>query len=286
MSDYIFHIFPDQRFIDLTLYQYGWEKCKPNQSFGPHVRNHYLFHFVIAGSGYLYTNDQDGEIHKQRVRSNQGFLISPHMSTTYAADPNHPWEYVWIEFDGLRAKELMTLSGLNIENPIYKSSDTELSSKLQDELLHIIHNSDASPLHLIGHLYEVMDLMSASSKNRINTSSGKLTDFYIHEAMSFIEQNYENQITIEDIADFCQLNRSYFGKIFKRSIGSTPQEFLLNYRMKKATELLKMTSIPIKDISVSVGYPNQMHFSRAFKRQHGISPRDWRSKNKLHEHRL
>ena len=88
-------------------------------------------------------------------------------------------------------------------------------------------------------------------------------------------------ISVEDIASTCGLNRSYFGKIFKNAVGKSPQEFLLNYRMIKACELLKLTQLSIGDISSAVGYDNQLHFSRAFKNIYGISPRDWRKQNRL-----
>lgn len=106
-----------------------------------------------------------------------------------------------------------------------------------------------------------------------------LRDFYIKEAFSFIEQNFQNDISVEDIAASCGLNRSYFGKIFHENMGKTPQEFLISYRMTKATELLKLTALSIADIGNAVGYPNQLHFSRAFKNVYGISPRQWRYEN-------
>ena len=96
------------------------------------------------------------------------------------------------------------------------------------------------------------------------------------EAFAFIEQNFQNDISVEDIAATCGLNRSYFGKIFHESTGKSPQEFLISYRMTKATELLKLTDLSISDIGNVVGYPNQLHFSRAFKNVYGMSPRDWR----------
>ena len=86
---------------------------------------------------------------------------------------------------------------------------------------------------------------------------------------------------MEDIAAFCNLNRSYFGKIFRDAVGKSPQEFLISYRMTKAAELLKLTELTIKDIGNAVGYPSQLHFSRAFKKTYGISPREWRSENKI-----
>ena len=90
-----------------------------------------------------------------------------------------------------------------------------------------------------------------------------------------------NDITIENIAESSGLNRSYFGKIFKESVGRSPQEFLISYRMIKAAELLKLTSYSINEIGCAVGYPNQLHFSRAFKNVYGVSPRKWRSENAI-----
>ena len=125
-----------------------------------------------------------------------------------------------------------------------------------------------------------MDYLLQSAKSTKLVSSGRMSDYYIKEAMNYIEQNFQNNISIEDIATVCGINRSYLGKIFRNSIGRSPQEFLMNYRMVKATELLKLTSLSIADISSAVGYENQLHFSRAFKNIYGVSPREWRNQNK------
>ena len=107
-----------------------------------------------------------------------------------------------------------------------------------------------------------------------------MSEYYIKEAINYIEQNFQNNISIEDIAAVCGINRSYFGKIFRSIVGQSPQEFLINYRMIKATELLKLTSLSIADIGSAVGYENQLHFSRAFKNVYGVSPRDWRNQHR------
>ena len=88
-------------------------------------------------------------------------------------------------------------------------------------------------------------------------------------------------ITVEDMAQRLNLDRSYFGKVFKETMGIAPQEFLIRYRMSRAAELLKTSDITIKDISIQVGYPNQLHFSRAFKNVYGISPRAYRQNNRI-----
>ncbi len=279
MSEVIFSIFPSENFVDMGLYQFGWEQCDPSQSFGPAARNHYLFHLCLSGTGTLYAENTKGESITYKIKSGQGFMIFPHQICTYIADHDIPWEYVWIEFDGLRAKETIELAGLSIDQPVYRALYKDIAETMKNEMLYIVNHKEESPFHLIGHLYLFIDSFVRSSTSTKTTGGTRLRDFYIKEAITYIEQNFQNDISIEDIAVSCGLNRSYFGKIFREEMGKSPQEFLISYRMTKATELLKITRLSIADIGNGVGYPNQLHFSRAFKNVYGISPRQWRNEN-------
>lgn len=279
MQNWIFSIFPNQNFVDLGLFQFGWERCAPAHSFGPAARNHYLFHYILSGTGTLMADDSKGVTQTYSIKSMQGFMIFPNQITTYVADKQLPWEYVWLEFDGLRVKSLLETIGLSLDKPVYHARNKNLREDMANEMLYISRHKDESPFHLIGHLYLFLDYLLRSAADEQLEHGSKLREFYIHEALTYIEHNFQNEITIEDIAGVCGLNRTYFGKIFKEALGKTPQEFLLNYRMLKAAELLKLTSLSIGDVGLAVGYANQMHFSRAFKNNYGISPREWRYQN-------
>ncbi len=264
MNDLMFSVFPNENFIDLSLYHFVREQCKPAHSFGHAARNHYLYHYVISGTGTLMADDSSGETKTYSVKSMQGFIIFSDQITTYIADKNVPWEYIWTEFDGLRAKSIVDAAGLSPDNPVYKARSKELRENMMNEMIYITENSNSSPFHLIGHLYLFIDYLARSAAEIKIRQGSKLRDFYIHEALAFIEQNFQNDITVEDIAEVCGLNRSYFGKIFKEAVGKSPQDFLLNYRMVKAAELLKLTKLSVGDISNAAGYDNQLHYSRAF----------------------
>lgn len=69
MSNILFSIFPNERFVDLGLYQYGWEQCEPLHSYGPFARNHYLFHYVISGTGTLMSTDSKGITNTYQIKS-------------------------------------------------------------------------------------------------------------------------------------------------------------------------------------------------------------------------
>lgn len=280
MGNVFFNIFPNENFIDLGMLQCGREACTPCHSFGPVTRNHYLFHYVLSGTGTLMADDAKGITQTYSVRSGQGFLIFPEQITTYYADQHSPWEYSWIEFDGLRVKEALSLTDFSLNHPIYHPHSKDLQEQMVKEMNYIISHPKESSFHLLGHLYLFFDYFIQSAKSTRLTQSSKMSDYYIQEAIHYMEQNFQNDISIEEIAAVCGINRSYLGKIFRNSIGRSPQEFLMNYRMVKATELLKLTTLSIADIGTAVGYGNPLHFSRAFKNIYGVSPREWRNEHK------
>ncbi len=294
LPDKLYTIFPNEYYMDIMLYQHGFERCVPGYSFGPAVRSHYLFHFVYEGSGTLYATSRDGMQHSYHIEKNQGFLISPKQITTYVADPDTPWEYAWVEFDGAKATEWMNQTGLSADNPVYTCKDPSSLPVIQKELKTLVagtaktesiasdpstFSSVSTSLFQIGHFYLFMDVLMHSSAHYNSTGNMNQKDFYIREAVSYIEQNFSEPITIEDIADFCCLNRSYLGKIFKDALNKTPQQYLIYYRMKQATQFLKYTNMSVGEIGKAVGYPNQLHFSRAFRNVYKMPPTKWREKN-------
>lgn len=281
MSDAIFNMVNNNdNFIDLNICQYGYEKCKSSHSFGPAIRQNFLFHFVISGQGKLITENSEKENVTYEISKGQGFLICPNQCCHYIADDKIPWEYAWIEFNGLKAQECLTLAGLSIDNPIYQSDD-DTYKKIKEQINDIINSDKTDPLQAIGNLYLFLYLIKSTSKNKMKQTYGNLKNFYVKQAIEYIENNYNRNITVEEISNICGLNKSYFGKIFKDIVNITPQEFLIKYKMAKACELLKTTNYSIKEVGVRVGYENQLHFSKVFKHTYQISPREWKLKNQF-----
>lgn len=175
----------------------------------------------------------------------------------------------------------MELAGLSYKSPVYSLAVPEYGQTLQERMMTIVRSQNASNMERIGHLYLFMDCLIKYSASKKQLQGGKLSEFYAREAVVYIEHNYNKDITVEDIAQKCKLDRSYFGKVFKKVVGESPQEFLIHYRMTKAADALITGDESIGDIGVAVGYPNLLHFSRAFKGVYGVSPREYRQKNKI-----
>ena len=92
--------------LSLNVYNTGYQRCEAGYTWGPGTRDHYLFHYVTQGKGALST--PEGEV---RVESGGLFLIRPGELTAYTADPEDPWVYYWVGFNGTEAHRLVNLTG-------------------------------------------------------------------------------------------------------------------------------------------------------------------------------
>ena len=102
-------------------------------------------------------------------------------------------------------------------------------------------------------------------------------DVYVEYALDMIHDNYD-KVRVEDIARYIGINRSYLANIFKKKTGMSPQQYLMQFKLKKARELLMDTDLPIQNIAMQVGYDNPLTFSKIFKNYYGESPRTYRSR--------
>lgn len=270
----------DVPFIDLNIIQCGSETCEPNHTFGPAKRDHYLFHYILSGKGVLESELPNHSTAAYSVHRNQGFLIYPDQTATYTADADTPWDYLWIEFDGLRVKENFDAIGITPTQPVYKSDDESLRELMLEEMKFITEHPEAPVLQIIGHLYLFFDHLLQSRKKTVKREAYKIKDYYVRSTIEYIGQNYKNKISIADIAAKCGIDRSYLCKLFHKSVGKSPGAYLMQYRMIQACSLLKETELPVSIIAHECGYDNPLNFSRSFKKVLGVSPRNWRNANR------
>ncbi|MFG5867484.1 helix-turn-helix domain-containing protein [Clostridium perfringens] len=184
---------------------------------------------------------------------------------------------MWIEFNGIKAKLYMEEAGLTPANPIFKLKESINSLKIIEEMKSIISNNKKNPSFLIGHLYLFINSLIEFSLNSTLNELDTLNELYIREALNFIEENYNRNISVEDVSNRCNLSKSYFTRIFKKHMNTTPQEFLIQYKMLQACNLLKDKSLSISQVAELLGYSNQFNFSVAFKKKFNLSPSKWRT---------
>lgn len=97
----------------------------------------------------------------------------------------------------------------------------------------------------------------------------------IEQSKMYIEENYNDHITLEDVAAHVYMNKSYFSNFFKNRMGMNFRDYLRNYRIEKSIHFLTHTDMKIYEIAQAVGYSDSSHFIRAFKVVTGKKPEEY-----------
>ncbi len=258
---------------DLIVYYYGMEKCK-SQHHWTGVRDHYLIHYIMSGKGiFIYNNET------YHLRAGQGFLICPNILSYYKADKEQPWEYCWIGFQGRKAKHYLSQLNLNMKQPIFYCQSKESIEKIVRQMMDTKSYSNGRELRLTGLLYHFFAELAQSETPSSSMDHGQnYSQIYVNKATDFIEKNYSRKITIENIADYVGIDRKYLSRLFKDILHTSPQSFLINYRLNKACILLVENKLSITHIAHSVGYDDALLFSKMFKKYKGMSPTQYRKR--------
>lgn len=106
---------------------------------------------------------------------------------------------------------------------------------------------------------------------------------YIRKAIEYVHENYSEDINIESLCNYLDINKCYFCSLFKKSTGYTFSYFLNHFRIEKSKSLLKDTDLNLLDIAISVGFNNQNYYSMVFKKYTNQSPSVYRACSALKE---
>jgi AraC family transcriptional regulator len=95
--------------------------------------------------------------------------------------------------------------------------------------------------------------------------------------LDFVAAHYAKTITIEELANIGALSPSHFSRLFKQTIGRSPMQFIMAYRVEQAKKQLSHQNQPLIDIALECGFADEAHFSRVFKQAERITPKAHRA---------
>lgn len=103
----------------------------------------------------------------------------------------------------------------------------------------------------------------------------------VSQAIRYIHEHYELPLTIDSLATILECSPRHLARLFRNSdIGQSPSDYLIRFRMQKASELLIQTELTLQDIAINVGYQDGYYFSRMFKKYMGLSPIRYRQQHR------
>lgn len=254
--------------LSLRVYNVGREQCKSLHQWGPGIRNFYLIHHIVSGKGIYKVDNKSYDIGIGNT-----FLIYPGTEITYIADKDEPWEYYWVGFSGNDARIIINQTDFTKDNPVICIDMDDRFEELLMDIYHTKGNSDSSIIKMSGYLMLALSYLierSTHKKLRHNSSNE-----YTKKALGYIEYHYTEKLTVQDIADYIGISRSQLYRVFMELYQKSPMDIILEYRIRMACQLLKTSKLSIGSVGYSVGFEDNLYFSRAFKKIMGISPREY-----------
>jgi AraC-like DNA-binding protein len=237
----------NRRFADLNPLVYGHERCRPNHSFGPAVRNYTLIHYVVSGCGTYTTRGVTYTVHP-----GEAFRILPGETTVYTADAKDPWNYRWIGFDGALSERFRELP------PVFS-----LSERAAEIFFFSPENDGMQEYRLASELFRFY--AELFTHHRAEQSH------YVRRVKDYVRAMYMQEVRVERIAEQMNLDRRYLSRVFKERTGETIQEYLISVRMEEAKRCLHQ-GCSVGETARLCGYEDVCNFSKMFKARTGISP--------------
>lgn len=195
-------------------------------------------------------------------RGNEELLRSIELLFDKYKEAKYPFELV----------ELSVLEMFNIGNEVIKEYNMDIDLE-KYSLNHLYKN-----IYKYETLEDIKQLMLSfystilSKVKEKNKFLDNRYSKYTIKCISYIEGNYGKQISLQNAADFIGVNAAYLSKVFKNDVSKNFVEFLNNYRVEKAKELIQMKSYKIKEISELVGFNNYNYFFKVFKQITDVTP--------------
>lgn len=261
---------------ELFLTVCGIERCPADKFYGPTVRDDYHVHFILHGKGTLEIGDKSYSLSRGQI-----FVIPPDIETYYYADPKDPWHYTWVSFGGSKAAVYLEKAGISADHPVrdaYIQPEDFLA--YTEKILDHHELTIANELTRTALLYEILALLVQSqNQNQALKRQEIMPDYspelYVNYALEYICNNYTH-VRVQDIASYIGITRSYLTRIFKQQLNTSPQEYILTYRMEQGRRLLCTTKLSVQEVAARIGYEDPLTFSKVFKHAFGLSPKYYR----------
>ena len=236
------------------------------------ILQEYQLVYISEGEGTFKTQS----IEATTIKAGTMFLLFPGEWHTYYPDINIGWKQYWIGFKGTNIDNRVQHGFLRKDSPIFNVG-------VNEEVIHLYRQAIETAEHekayfqqmLAGITNHLLGLMYSLNRNN-QLSKSKYLSEEINKARVLMREGIETSLSIQEIAERLGISYSTFRKQFKNYTGLSPARYLQDLKLQRAKELLRTTSLSIKEIAYSLNFESPDYFSTQFKKKMGKKPSDFR----------
>ncbi|SET04160.1 AraC-like ligand binding domain-containing protein [Paenibacillus sp. NFR01] len=250
----------------------------------PRARYHYrerpngcdtcILIYCAEGKGTVNINGTDHTLNERQL-----IVIPSETAHAYSADSAHPWTIYWFHFKGEQANNYAALLKGGAGPLPLSAHDSEKFIAHFHQCFDLLSDSAYSTMHqILAMQTAAYALSSLAIISERETGDRKMQ--YIETAIHLMNMRLEENLTLDEIANYVQISRQHLNHLFKTSVGFAPVDYYLRLKIQRACQLLDLTSLSIKEVCHALGFKDPYYFSRLFRKIIGLSPTDYRNKLK------
>jgi AraC-like DNA-binding protein len=222
--------------------------------------------YVTKGGG-LFSSAQ---IPNTAIEEGTMVLLRPGEWHTYRPNDATGWECYWVGFSGAVTGSLVN------ENTIISIGYDEEMVALYRKMLEVSNGERPGYQQLLsGILVHLLAYLFYREKDRTWRDKEVLSK--IEKARLIIREKINSPFSPEEIAVSLNMSYTWFRRIFRQYTGMAPAQYISQLRIQKAKEMLSVTTMPVKEIALELGYESIDYFSTQFKKQTGQTPTQFRA---------
>ena len=251
------------------VYYSGIDKdIKPGTRYGPVRRDVFLIECCNDGYGAIIVNGKEFKITPRSC-----YFLFPGDMVTHVTDDKEPREGYFCAVAGMQLATELKRAGITSSSPF---APPEVFDEIYAHVKELYLTRDeadyGAELRRTAHIYNILGALL-----RTGTAVDKNT--WIQKAIGYMEKNYQNPISVAEIAAEIGLDRSYFSTLFKEQTGTPPHSYLTGIRIKRAAVMIKEGGYTMAAIAESVGLDPE-NFTRLFRKQTGMTPKEYKKNRK------
>lgn len=242
------------------------------QNINEHSHHFTEMFYVLQGQGTFIIDNESFE-----VQENDLVIINPNVQHIEAQRKDETFEYISLGMDGLvftNQESINFAQKYTLLN--YDNDRNELLTYLF-AILEEIKRKDANYEFVCQNLLEVFVVNLIRRANKyLSAFAAKRTNKECNFIKEYIDQHYSEELSLESLAELTYINKFYLAHAFKKTIGISPINYMIQKRIDEAKELLETTNYSISRISDIVGFSSQSYFSQVFQKNMQMSPNQYR----------
>ncbi len=240
------------------------------------VLDEYQLVYITEGCGFF----ESASLPRQRIEAGTIMLLFPGEWHNYAPDESCGWQEYWIGFQGANMDALVRSGFYSCGEALISVGVSNSVIALYKEAIRLAEKESIGCQQMISGV--VMHLLSMVYYRYRNRHAGSnRAEEIINDARQLMRERLHHSLRAEDIANSLGVGYSWFRQTFRRITGMSPTHYLNRLLMSRAKELLVSENQSITEVAYLLGFENVGHFSTAFRKMTGITPRHFREENRL-----